>query len=315
MTGSGGFYSAGPLPAMPLSLPLGTYTLECYDPATCSAIQTTVHVYESPYVAHNCDVYLTDCSQIENLSPSGPIMTQLNNNCPECAVALMNMGTMTQWEQVSHDPITGELIIRRQYVSLSTCRACVVTYHISNQFVPLTYVHANGLPCKTISNIDLIPCLRNKPLKKYLAGHADQAITVDPDAGIELCCENENGWQNPTYYLYDPNNPCCMMRIMYVCVEFKGRQNDPLAVANVVEDEVALSIQPNPATSVFRIVSGKEVKYTQVDVIDISGRVLLSQKDANEETVFDISGLSAGHYIVKVKTATGVIMLKLEHLQ
>ncbi len=318
LTGTNNYSVSGTLPVSPLNLPLGTYVLECYDYNNCQVLQTNVYVNEVPYVAHTCDVYLTNCSQLNDLSASGPIMTQVGNNCPDCATALMNISSMGQWEHVSYDENTGELVVKREYVSTSTCRSCIVTFHISGQFVPRTDIHAMGAPCTTLGNADLIPCLQNKPLKFYLSGHADQAIDVDPNVGFQICCENENGVQNPTYYVYDPDNPCCMMRLFYICVEFKTTPDDgPLGVNNANSDNgtAALSIQPNPTAAIFHIVSGREEKYERVDIVDMSGRVLMTKKNADVNTVFDISSFREGSYLVKVRMENDIIVLKLEHMR
>ena len=87
--------------------------------------------------------------------------------------------------------------------------------------------------------------------------------------------------------------------------------NPSIITTNKLSD---ISVYPNPTTGELHITCHAS-HITNVEVFDIYGR---TQSDASPvtrheigETVIDISHLSAGVYIVKVRTATGEVMRKI----
>ena len=63
-----------------------------------------------------------------------------------------------------------------------------------------------------------------------------------------------------------------------------------------------IRIIPNPATGLFRIVPGISGKIQQIDILDLTGRILLSRKCTNDNDYqFDLSNAPQGCYFVKVR--------------
>jgi hypothetical protein len=89
--------------------------------------------------------------------------------------------------------------------------------------------------------------------------------------------------------------------------------NINIGEANSVEEEVAadFSIFPNPATDVFNV-NLDGVQASTIQVIDLQGKVLVSQEVANQtEATVDASQLAAGVYTVLVNTNNGIATKKL----
>lgn len=71
-------------------------------------------------------------------------------------------------------------------------------------------------------------------------------------------------------------------------------------------------IYPNPTSNVFKIKSiNSDETFEKVEIMDGEGRVLLSKQNVNQQTEFDMSKFARGAYLVKLKTKTQVVTLKL----
>ena len=89
--------------------------------------------------------------------------------------------------------------------------------------------------------------------------------------------------------------------------------NINIGQANSVEEETIadFSIFPNPATDVFTV-GLNDVNASTIQVIDLQGKVLVSQEVANQtEAKVDASQLAAGVYTVLVNTNNGIATKKL----
>jgi hypothetical protein len=64
-------------------------------------------------------------------------------------------------------------------------------------------------------------------------------------------------------------------------------------------------IYPNPASNLVHIVPSLEGNYS-VDLIDNSGRVLLSKSIENDICKLDINTLNAGNYFIRVTSGKNV---------
>jgi len=94
----------------------------------------------------------------------------------------------------------------------------------------------------------------------------------------------------------------------------------PVAVT-VVQDGVVgiadhqngtIRIIPNPATGLFRIVPGISGKIQQIDILDLTGRIILSRKCTNDNDYqFDFSNVQQGCYFVKVKMNDEILVRRL----
>lgn len=66
------------------------------------------------------------------------------------------------------------------------------------------------------------------------------------------------------------------------------------------------SLYPNPAKNQFTIKSNLDNLITQLDVFDLSGKLLISKKlTSNSENTIDTSSLSKGVYLLSIATANG----------
>ncbi len=84
-------------------------------------------------------------------------------------------------------------------------------------------------------------------------------------------------------------------------------------ISDIAEDNVSITIYPNPTTGELRIENG-ELKINDIAIFDIMGRnVNLSTRPlVNSSTItIDISHLPAGIYLVQIKTETGIIVKKI----
>jgi hypothetical protein len=73
-----------------------------------------------------------------------------------------------------------------------------------------------------------------------------------------------------------------------------------------------MRIIPNPATGLFRIVPGISGKIQQIDILDLTGRIILSRKCTNDNDYqFDLSSEPQGCYFVKVRLNDEILVRRL----
>jgi hypothetical protein len=77
-----------------------------------------------------------------------------------------------------------------------------------------------------------------------------------------------------------------------------------LGTGEIKPKENNLSIYPNPATQ-FLYIGKESEKYTEVSIIDMSGRLVLQKKDHNYTQSIDVNALSAGTYMIISKSTAG----------
>ena len=75
------------------------------------------------------------------------------------------------------------------------------------------------------------------------------------------------------------------------------------------ELEKAISIFPNPVNGILKIdVKSSNIKLTEVAVSDLQGKILLTKTSGFNS--IDMSKLSSGLYLVKIKTVNSSILKK-----
>ena len=90
--------------------------------------------------------------------------------------------------------------------------------------------------------------------------------------------------------------------VIYVNPEF-NECDLPYAVEdNSIENEV--SIYPNPANDVIKILNSNDLNISRIEIIDLTGRVVLSTENTDD---IDISAIPEGQYFVKVIGETTVV--------
>ncbi|MBQ0155968.1 MAG: carbohydrate-binding protein [Bacteroidales bacterium] len=87
-------------------------------------------------------------------------------------------------------------------------------------------------------------------------------------------------------------------------LEFTGEKVDPTDVENLTFDAKSVEVYPNPARNEFMVTAPSAIR--RVRVMTMSG---VEVKESDNPTV-DVSGLSAGNYLVEVTTDVAVVMKK-----
>jgi hypothetical protein len=312
--------AGGPLQSILLTLSPGTHTV-CANmiggitgegELCCARLCTVVTTKDMKETT--CGVFVEMCWQLTD-EGSQWYFTNLMR-CDECRDIVLNATQVGPWITQAFIPSSmwGPIrIVTREYIDAVNCRKCTVTFTVAN--AASIIVNMNGAPCQPVPVPD---CMRNQTVKIFVNGHPEGVSSVAVGASIVLCCANPYGIVDPTYVIYSETDPCCVL-----IVKLKGCQDTPPAARpgkteassgndSVLKTVSSLQIIPNPTASVFRISSDKGLeKYSQVEIKDLNGRVLLTRSNIDSETEIDVSGFSKGTYIVNVDTDSGVVSLKL----
>ncbi|MFQ3326559.1 MAG: hypothetical protein ACI8YC_001196, partial [Salibacteraceae bacterium] len=86
-------------------------------------------------------------------------------------------------------------------------------------------------------------------------------------------------WQHPTYEISNAT---------------------PLSVENFEADLVEFSIYPNPAHSIFSIVTNTELKNETLSIFNVEGRLILRENLNQKVIKVDISDWESGVYIARL---------------
>ena len=90
--------------------------------------------------------------------------------------------------------------------------------------------------------------------------------------------------------------------------------NDDITIESLSVNETlpstAASVYPNPATSEVTVTIDTRYTVKAINVIDITGRVVLTA-NASSTTTLDLNGLQSGYYFVNVSTDRGMVSTKL----
>ncbi|HWB63715.1 MAG TPA: T9SS type A sorting domain-containing protein, partial [Chitinophagales bacterium] len=102
---------------------------------------------------------------------------------------------------------------------------------------------------------------------------------------------------------------------------FGGRNDDPAKVGNTtwlddvafyyettglvpLDADDAVSVYPNPANNILHLKSSEALAGSQFNIIDVTGKVLISQSIENANVDFYIGNLAAGSYFYSVQPKT-----------
>lgn len=86
-----------------------------------------------------------------------------------------------------------------------------------------------------------------------------------------------------------------------------GGETPVVRMSDMVEQYTELT--PNPASGKVRVMSSFELR--GIEVIDMSGEVVLRDEVSGHSVILNIGGLSSGVYVVRVATAAGVCTKKM----
>lgn len=100
-----------------------------------------------------------------------------------------------------------------------------------------------------------------------------------------------------------PENNRAQSVNLYAINYCDGTPVDEVCPTSSISEEFLLTalIYPNPATNQVHIIPNIEGKYF-VDLMDISGRILIHKDVDNDKCDLDISGLNSGNYFVRIST-------------
>ncbi|MEO8734253.1 MAG: T9SS type A sorting domain-containing protein, partial [Flavobacteriales bacterium] len=70
-----------------------------------------------------------------------------------------------------------------------------------------------------------------------------------------------------------------------------------------VQTSVGLRVYPTLATDVLNLIADQPL--AEVDVLDLTGRNLISQATQAENLALNVSGLNTGRYLVQIRLADG----------
>lgn len=89
--------------------------------------------------------------------------------------------------------------------------------------------------------------------------------------------------------------------VIYVNTEYNECDIDDIE-ENTVESSI--SIYPNPAKDVIKILNDKDLNITNIEILDLTGRIVLS---TDKSADINISELPEGQYFVKIYGATTIV--------
>jgi len=127
-----------------------------------------------------------------------------------------------------------------------------------------------------------------------------EIVPTDCDQSAELM-----GWEGDRAFIV----PAEALTVAYVwgtCDEPEG----PSAIENT-ENSYGFELYPNPCKDVLNITLPEEMNQAYVDILDISGKKILSARKSVNSRAIDISDLSEGIYLVRVNDGSRTFVNKL----
>jgi hypothetical protein len=187
---------------------------------------------------------------------------------------------------------------------------------VSQRVATLT-VLVSGIPpvMVTVTQFGTAPELAVTPPNQTVtssAGSTNFTVTSNSNwianSDVAWCSVTPSGTGSGTLVATYEANPSTVIRTANITVTVSGIA--PVEVS-VIQDGLVgiadhqtgtLRIIPNPTTGLFRIVPGVYGKIQQIDILDLTGRILLSKQCTNNNDYqFDLSSEPQGCYFVKVR--------------
>jgi hypothetical protein len=98
-------------------------------------------------------------------------------------------------------------------------------------------------------------------------------------------------------------NDAHQLRSIYTSGEIPGHGSFFSEVNEV--DEIEFHLFPNPAENILSIAISNFQSETQIEILDLSGRLMFSGKLSSSNLSIDVSGLAQGMYLVRITNASG----------
>jgi hypothetical protein len=197
---------------------------------------------------------------------------------------------------------------------------------VSQRIATLT-VLVSGIPpvMVTVTQSGTAPELTVTPPSQTVtapAGLTNFTVTSNSDwianSDVIWCSVTPSGTGSGTLVATYQANPSTAIRTANITVTVSGVV--PVEVSVIQDGLVGVAghqtgtmrIIPNPATGLFRIVPGISGKIQQIDILDLTGRILLSRKCTNDNDYqFDLSNEPQGCYFVKVRLNDEILVRRL----
>jgi M6 family metalloprotease-like protein len=182
--------------------------------------------------------------------------------------------------------------------------------------IAILTVNASGLPPQTttLTQSGALPALEINPPSQHVtqpAGSTNFTVTSNSTwtaiSNVPWCTVPASGTGSGTLVATYQGNPSNVIRTASITVTVAGItpgtvtvvQDGTVGIAD--PQHTSIVIVPNPATGLFRIVPGIPGKIRQIDILDLTGRILVSRNCMNDsDYLFDLSNESQGCYFVKV---------------
>lgn len=91
---------------------------------------------------------------------------------------------------------------------------------------------------------------------------------------------------------------------------YPGKIAEKLASGEVVQVVEIEALYPNPTTGKFTVAFSKALQDAAVTVMDLQGKKMLQFKTSGHKTDFDLSGVAAGVYFIRIENEGQVITKK-----
>jgi hypothetical protein len=146
----------------------------------------------------------------------------------------------------------------------------------------------------------------------YYDGWLDREKTTFQYANNNNADKVENWWWNENENRWEPDNNFClfyynnMQSEMWVFAQvatISYIKITPMSIDDLSSDAAAVSIFPNPVSGVVTISTTVEMQ--QLNIFDITGRLVGSQSTAGNQVVFDTGVLPKGVYLVQALLKDG----------
>jgi hypothetical protein len=93
---------------------------------------------------------------------------------------------------------------------------------------------------------------------------------------------------------------------MYIGKLGDGSSVDELCLAGIEEPlaDMDVSLYPNPASDYLTLVA-HEALFNELIIMDLQGRIIVSQKTQDTKVDLDLTGLNPGNYLVNILLSNG----------
>ena len=125
----------------------------------------------------------------------------------------------------------------------------------------------------------------------------------NPEMNRPKTYDNVNACVREAWYSLDVDHV-----LQYVCDYIYDYEDVQTAVRNPMAGKVTL--YPNPALG-YVVLDGLSEKETEIQIFDISGRLLSTRNVTGSSSVLDVSDLASGCYVVRLLQGTSVQNIKL----